>query len=117
MREETDIRIAELKKEAYEFRRDIVAGAVQQQTGKLSSAAMQAYFELKLRAKQAMIEKVASKNASMKAQLTKLEKELQKKEDQGEQFVPIDFKQLKIENQQFSVFCQCFHLLNRTRLK
>jgi hypothetical protein len=32
--EETDIRIAELKKEAYEFKRDIVVGAENMRTGK-----------------------------------------------------------------------------------
>ena len=32
--EETDIRIAELKKDAYEFKRDIVVGAENMRTGK-----------------------------------------------------------------------------------
>ena len=36
--EETDIRIAELKKDAYEFKRDIVVGAENMRTGKVSRA-------------------------------------------------------------------------------
>jgi len=33
-----------------------------------------------------------------------MEKEMAKRDEQGETFLPIDFKQLKIENQQYQVF-------------
>lgn len=37
----------------------------------------------------------------MKNQIQKIESQLQHKEDMGEVFLPIDFDQLKIENQQY----------------
>lgn len=48
-----------------------------------------------------MIEKLALKNATLKSQCQKLEAQLQHKEEMGEVFLPIDFDQLKIENQQY----------------
>jgi hypothetical protein len=42
--EETDIRIAELKKEAYEFKRDIVVGAENMRTGKTVAEKVYTYI-------------------------------------------------------------------------
>lgn len=50
-REETEIRIAELKKEAYEFRRDIISGAVHPRSGKIMSEKIIKYFDEKLKMK------------------------------------------------------------------
>ena len=47
--EETDIRIAELKKDAYEFKRDIVVGAENMRTGKTMAEKVQKYMEDKLK--------------------------------------------------------------------
>lgn len=41
--EETDIRIADLKKEAYEFKRDIVVGAENMRTGNTMAEKVQRY--------------------------------------------------------------------------
>ena len=101
LREETDIRIAEMKKEAYEFRRDIVSGAVDPRTGKIMAEKMLKYFQDKLKFKDALVEKLELKNASLKVQIQKLEGQLQHREEMGEVFLPIDFDQLKIENQQY----------------
>ena len=49
--EETDVRIAELKKEAYEFKRDIVVGAENFRTGKTMAEKVIRYMEEKLRQK------------------------------------------------------------------
>ena len=49
--EETDQRIAELRKEAYEFKRDIVVGAENFRTGKTMAEKVIRYMEEKLRHK------------------------------------------------------------------
>ena len=67
--EETDIRIAELKKDAYEFKRDIVVGAENMRTGKTMAEKMTRYMEEKLRQRDSMIEKLRLKNSTIKAQL------------------------------------------------
>ena len=99
--EETDVRIAEIKKDAYEFKRDIVTGAENFRTGKTMAEKAVRYMEDKLRAKQAMGEKMRLKNTTLKAQIEKMKSQLQQKEDMGEVLHVIDFDQLKIENQQY----------------
>lgn len=59
------------------------------------------YYEGKIKAKDVQIEKLKLKNLSLKNQCLKLEAQLQHKEEMGEVFLPIDFDQLKIENQQY----------------
>lgn len=49
--EECDVRIAEIKKDAYEFKRDIVTGAENFRTGKTIAEKAVRYMEEKLRAK------------------------------------------------------------------
>ena len=46
--EETDIRIAELKRSAYEFRRDIVVGAENPRTGKTMAEKVLSWMEAKV---------------------------------------------------------------------
>ena len=99
--EECDVRIAEIKKDAYEFKRDIVTGAENFRTGKIIAEKAIRYMEDKLRAKAAVAEKLRLKNATLKQQYTKVEQSLQQKEDMGEVLHVIDFDQLKIENQQY----------------
>ena len=99
--EECDVRIAEIKKDAYEFKRDIVTGAENFRTGKTIAEKAVRYMEEKLRAKGAAAEKLRLKNATLKSQYQKVEGQLQQKEDMGEVLHVIDFDQLKIENQQY----------------
>eukprot|EP01112_Ceratiomyxa_fruticulosa_P011641 TRINITY_DN3176_c0_g1_i1.p1 TRINITY_DN3176_c0_g1~~TRINITY_DN3176_c0_g1_i1.p1 ORF type:complete len:416 (-),score=110.36 TRINITY_DN3176_c0_g1_i1:95-1264(-) len=101
LREETETRISEIKKEAFEFRRDVVSGAVNPRTGKIMAEKVVQALEGKLRAKEQQIEKLKLKNFSLKSQCQKVEGQLQHKEEMGEVFLPIDFDQLKIENQQY----------------
>ena len=49
--EEADLRLTETKKEAYEFDRDIVKGAVNQRTNKVVAEKVVRYFEDKLRSR------------------------------------------------------------------
>eukprot|EP00164_Ancoracysta_twista_P003733 GFYU01005006.1.p1 GENE.GFYU01005006.1~~GFYU01005006.1.p1 ORF type:complete len:400 (-),score=158.62 GFYU01005006.1:213-1379(-) len=99
--EESDVKIAEIKREAYEYKRDIVVGAENYRTGKTIAEKVVKYMEENLRAKDALIEKLRLKNASLKTQVAKMENQLQQKEEMGEVLHVIDFDQLKIENQQY----------------
>jgi hypothetical protein len=58
-------------------------------------------FNLYRYAKDSVIEKLKLKNTSLKTQISKLEQQLQQKEEMGEVLHVIDFDQLKIENQQY----------------
>lgn len=99
--EETDIRIAELKKDAYEFKRDIVVGAENFRTGKTIAEKMIRYMEEKLRQKDAVVEKLRLKNATLKSQAQKIDAQLRHKEEMGDALHYIDFHQLQIENKQY----------------
>jgi len=99
--EAVDIRIAETKKDTYEFKRDIIVGAENPRTGKTMAEKMLRFMEDRLRVKEVSVEKLKLKNMSIKAQIAKMEMQLQQKEDMGEVLHVIDFDQLKIENQQY----------------
>ena len=96
--EETDIRIGELKKDAYEFKRDIVVGAENMRTGRTMAEKVQKYMEDKLKSRDSMIDKLKLKNVTVKAQINKAEAQLKQKEEMGDVLHYIDFHQLQIEN-------------------
>lgn len=100
--EETDIRISELKKDAYEFKRDIVVGAENMRTGKTMAEKVQSYMENKLKNRDGMIEKLRLKNVTIKAGIQKIEGQLKQKEEMGDVLHYIDFHQLQIENKQYN---------------
>mmetsp|Transcript_9653 Transcript_9653/g.23530 ORF Transcript_9653/g.23530 Transcript_9653/m.23530 type:complete len:335 (+) Transcript_9653:49-1053(+) len=95
--EEADIKIAEISKDQYEFKRDVNAGA----PGKPLADKVVHFLEDKLRTKDSVCDKLTLKNAALKQQILKLENQLQHKEEMGEVLHVIDFDQLKIENQQY----------------
>ncbi|KAJ3022003.1 hypothetical protein HKX48_007282 [Thoreauomyces humboldtii] len=99
--EEIDIRISETKKAMYEFKRDIVQGAVNARTGKVVAERVLRYYEDKIRAKDATIKKTRLKNSTIKLQKNKLHLQLKQKEEMGEVLHAIDFDQLQIENKQY----------------
>eukprot|EP00747_Dinoflagellata_sp_TGD_P164146 gnl/TRDRNA2_/TRDRNA2_183665_c0_seq1.p1 gnl/TRDRNA2_/TRDRNA2_183665_c0~~gnl/TRDRNA2_/TRDRNA2_183665_c0_seq1.p1 ORF type:complete len:386 (+),score=115.38 gnl/TRDRNA2_/TRDRNA2_183665_c0_seq1:96-1160(+) len=99
--EETDIRIAEVKRDAYEFRRDIVVGAENPRTGKTMAEKVLKYLEDKLTQKDMLINKLLMKNQAYKISIKKAETQLKSKTDSGDDLQYIDFHQLQIENQQF----------------
>ncbi|KAG2449892.1 hypothetical protein HYH02_005414 [Chlamydomonas schloesseri] len=99
--EEVDMRIAETKKDTYEFKRDIIIGAENPRTGKIVAEKMIRFIEDKLRQKDATADKLRLKNTTTKALITKLEHQLAHKEEMGEVLHLVDFDQLKIENQQY----------------
>ena len=99
--EETAIRLTDLKKDAYEFKRDIVVGAENFRTGKTMAEKVVRYMEEKLRQKDAMVEKLKLKNQTLKTQLGKVDAQLRQKEEMGDVLHYIDFHQLQIENKQY----------------
>merc|ERR1712139_626022 len=101
--EETDIRTAEVKRDAYEFRRDIVVGAENPRTGKTMAERVLKYLEDKLTQKDMLINKLLMKNQAFKIAIKKAEKQLKSKQETGDDLQYIDFHQLQIENQQFVV--------------
>ena len=55
--DEIDMNIAEIKREAHEFKRDIVLGSENSQTGKIVAERLIKYIEEKIRQKEALIDK------------------------------------------------------------
>jgi len=99
--EETELRIAELKKDAFEFKRDVVVGAENMRTGKTMAEKVQKYMEDKLKSRDGTIEKMKLKNVTIKGHIAKLEGQLKQKEEMGDVLHYIDFHQLQIENKQY----------------
>merc|ERR1719188_2723680 len=99
--EETDIRTAEVKRDAYEFRRDIVVGAENPRTGKTMAEKVLKYMEDKLTQKDMLINKLLMKNQAYKIAIKKSDSAYKSKQETGDDLQYIDFHQLKIENQQF----------------
>eukprot|EP01029_Cantina_marsupialis_P003817 TRINITY_DN13848_c0_g1_i1.p1 TRINITY_DN13848_c0_g1~~TRINITY_DN13848_c0_g1_i1.p1 ORF type:complete len:334 (+),score=123.73 TRINITY_DN13848_c0_g1_i1:119-1120(+) len=99
--EATDVRIAELKKDAYEFKRDIVVGAEHARTGKTVAEKVVHYMEDKLRQKDQFIDKLRLKNSTLRSHAAKAEHQLRHKEEMGDALHYIDFHQLQIENKQY----------------
>lgn len=99
--EETEIRIGELKRDAYEFKRDVIVGAENTRTGKIMAERVTRYFDDKFKQTDAIIEKLRLKNATLKSQISKLEATLAQKEEVGDALHYIDFHQLQIENKQY----------------
>jgi len=99
--EETDTRISELKKDAYEFKRDIVVGAESMRTGKTVAEKTTRYMEEKLQKRDGVIEKLRLKNSTIMTHLYKVELQMKQKEQTGDALHYIDFHQLQIENKQY----------------
>lgn len=100
--EETEIRIGELKRDAYEFKRDVVVGAENSRTGKIVAEKVVRYFDDKLKQIDAIIEKLRLKNSTLKSQINKIESVLAQKEEVGDVLHYIDYHQLQIENKQYT---------------
>lgn len=96
------IRINEMRKETYEFKRDIVIGGENQQTGTIMAEKVIHYYEEKLKQKTALVEKIKLKNAAMKNHRGKMDAQVKHKEEQGDSLHSIDFHQLQIKNSQFN---------------
>jgi hypothetical protein len=101
MLSQADVRMGDVRREAYEFKRDVLTGAAEDTlTGKVPSERVVKFFEDSMRAKEALIDKLRFKNAALKGALRKLEVDLANKEEAGDVLHYIDFHQLQIENAQ-----------------
>ena len=68
--EEMDERIADAKKDMYDFRRDIIEEGQDPRTGRTVAEKMVKYLEDRVRNKDTTIEKLRLKNASLKVRLS-----------------------------------------------
>ncbi|KAJ8417457.1 hypothetical protein AAFF_G00286840 [Aldrovandia affinis] len=99
--EEAEIRLMEVKKASYEFDRD-VAKVVREKNGIVMDAEkVVRYMMDRMKAKEALIEKLRLKKGALRVQKRKLEMQLRQKEEVGEARHHVDFQQLKIKNTQY----------------
>ncbi len=96
------IRMNEMRKETYEFQRDIVIGGENARTGHVLAERVLRYFDEQLHSKAALIDKLRLKNKSLKAHRSKMDATVRHKEEQGDSLHSIDFHQLQIKNSQFN---------------
>lgn len=96
--EEAEVRINETRKEAFDFQRDF---GDQNSRMKVCAEKILKYFDEQLKEKDRHIGKLDAKQKQLRSQTRKHEHQLRQREDMGEVLAPIDFDQLKIENQQF----------------
>lgn len=95
--EGTDLSIAEIRKEAFDFGR-FLSAAENGRTGKYDAEKLMKYMDDKFKAKEALIDKLQLKNVSLKTQILKADNQIKHKEEMGDDLKFIDFHQLQIEN-------------------
>lgn len=95
--EGTDLSIAEIRKEAFDFGR-FLSAAENGRIGKYDAEKLSKYMVDKLKQKEALIDKLQSKNLSLKVQILKAETQIKAKDEMGDDLKFIDFHQLQIEN-------------------
>ena len=98
--EGTDLSIAEIRKEAFDFGR-FLSAAENGRIGKYDADKLTKYMMDKLHKKAQLIDKLQSKNASLKVQILKAETNIKHKDEMGDDLKFIDFHQLQIENKKF----------------
>lgn len=96
--DEIDINIAEIKREAHEFKRDIVLGSENSRTGKIVAEKLIKYIEERIRLKDTIISKNHENNQKLNRSITKEKQKIMKKEQANDDLQFIDFHQLQIEN-------------------
>merc|ERR1711990_307543 len=95
--EGTDISIAEIRKEAFDFGR-FLSMAENGRIGKYDAEKLSKYMFDKLKQKEQLIDKLQAKNVSLKSAIVKKETQIKHKSEMGEELKFIDFHQLQIEN-------------------
>jgi len=97
--EGTDLQIAEIRKEAFDFGR-FLSAAENGRIGKYDAEKLSKYMMDKLKQKETLIDKLQSKNVSLRVQISKAETQIKHKEEMGDDLKFIDFHSLQIENKQ-----------------
>mmetsp|Transcript_60883 Transcript_60883/g.73168 ORF Transcript_60883/g.73168 Transcript_60883/m.73168 type:complete len:351 (-) Transcript_60883:293-1345(-) len=100
--EETDERIVDLRKDAFDFKKEVVVNGEDPKTGQTISEKIIRYYEVKERKRATLVEKLRFNNSSLAAQIRKKEESLNQKEG-GTSFHYIDFHQLEIENKKYRI--------------
>lgn len=95
--EGTDLSIAEIRKEAFDFGR-FLSAAENGRIGKYDAEKLSKYMFDKLKQKENLIDKLHAKNISLKLQIYKAEQQIKHKDEMGDDLKFIDFHQLQIEN-------------------
>ena len=95
--EGTDLSIAEIRKEAFDFGR-FLSQAENGRTGKYDAEKLIKFMDENFKRKVANIDKYSLKNVSLKNQIVKAEAKIKQKDDAGDDLKFIDFHQLQIEN-------------------
>jgi len=106
--EEVRLRVAETRKDLYDFNRECVVHAHKQNLnphiskqpkGKVNAEKLKRHVQGKLKNKRVQVKKLHQKNRQTQVLLSKLEKQLLQKEEQdGEHLDSVDLEQLKIQN-------------------
>ncbi|XP_035251242.1 coiled-coil domain-containing protein 113 [Anguilla anguilla] len=112
--EEAEIRLSEVKKASYEFDRDVAKVIREKKGGMMDAEKVIRYIEDRIKAKDALVEKLRLKNGALRVQKRKLELQLKQKEEVGEARHHVDFQQLKIKNTQY---LQQIDVLNQDLLR
>lgn len=71
--------IAEIRKDAYDFQREILLGGENSRTGKVEAERIERFFEEKERQKKALLEKYRSKKNTLTSQIIKTNNQILKK--------------------------------------
>jgi hypothetical protein len=88
--EGTDLSIAEIRKEAFDFGR-FLSAAENGRTGKYDAEKLWKYMDDKFKSKEQLIDKLQLKNVSLKTQIMKAETQIKHKEEMGDDLKFIDF--------------------------
>jgi hypothetical protein len=99
--QQSDLKLLDVRKEAYEFKRDVVLrGETEKGDGKIAAEAVVRFFEDGIRSKDTIIDKLRLKNTGLRAELAKLQAGVQSKAEASGVLHYIDFHQMQIENSQ-----------------
>ena len=99
--DETDIAILDIKKDAFDFQREILIGGENSRTGKIEAERIIKYREEKIKQKIAAIKKCQTKKDNLTHTVQKLIAQIKKKDELGDDLKFIDFHQLQIENKKY----------------
>lgn len=100
-KEEHECTISDLRRDLYEFKRDIVVVAENFRDGKVKPDKLIKYAQERVLGIEAQAENLKAKAKGLMAGIVKLEGQVRQKQEMGETLAPIDFDQLRIENHQY----------------
>lgn len=93
--------IQEIRKDAFDFHREILINGENARTGKIEAEKIIKYREDKLRQKSVQIKKFSDKIKTLEGQITKTDQMIKKKIELGDDLKFIHFHKLQIENKKY----------------